>query len=63
MLRVVITGGPGAGKTTLLAALAAKGFATVAESAREIIAARLAQGLPARPDPVAFAREILTKDE
>ena len=35
----------------------------MAESAREIIAARLAQGLPPRPEPAAFAREILDKDD
>jgi predicted ATPase len=63
MRRVVITGGPGADKTTLITSLAARGYATMAESAREIIAARLAQGLPPRPDPAAFAREILDKDD
>ena len=63
MRRVVITGGPGAGKTTLLKALAARGYATVAESAREIIAARLAQGLPPRPESAAFAQEILDRDD
>jgi predicted ATPase len=63
MRRVVITGGPGAGKTTLLAALAAKSYVTVSESAREIIAARMAQGLPPRPEPIAFARETLRKDD
>ena len=44
MSRVVLTGGPGAGKTTLLATLAAMGFTTVEESARAIIAERLARG-------------------
>jgi predicted ATPase len=62
MPRVVITGGPGAGKTTLLAELARRGFATVPESARAIIAERLAQGLPPRPEPLAFAQEILRRD-
>jgi predicted ATPase len=62
MRRVVITGGPGAGKTTLLTALAARGYETVAESAREVIAARLTQGLAPRPEPAVFAREILAKD-
>ena len=33
------------------------------ESAREVIAARLAQNLPPRPDPFAFANEILRKDD
>ena len=60
--RVVITGGPGAGKTTLLAELAARGYPTVAESARAIIAERLARGASRRPDPLAFAREILRRD-
>jgi predicted ATPase len=62
MRGVVITGGPSAGKTTLLAELAARGYATVEESARSIIAARLAQGMSPRPEPATFAREILQKD-
>jgi predicted ATPase len=60
--RVVVTGGPGAGKTTLLAELAARGFETIEESARAIIAARLAQGMTPRPEPATFAREILRRD-
>src|SRR5688572_18221659 len=59
---VILTGGPGAGKTTLLAELAARGYATVDESARAVIAERLARGASPRPDPVAFAREILRRD-
>jgi predicted ATPase len=62
MPHVIVTGGPGAGKTTLLAELAARGYETVAESARAIIAERLARGESPRPDPVAFAREILRRD-
>jgi len=62
MAHVVFTGGPGAGKTTLLAQLAAMGFTTVEESARAIIAERLATGASRRPDPVAFAQEILRRD-
>jgi predicted ATPase len=62
MRRVVLTGCPGAGKTTLLAELAARGYATVEESARKIISARLAQGLDARPEPATFASEILQRD-
>ena len=62
MPRVIVTGGPGAGKTTLLAELAAMGYATVDESARAIIAERLARGASPRPDPVAFAREIVHRD-
>lgn len=63
MVRVVITGGPGAGKTTLLTELWARGYATVSESAREIIVARLKKDLPPRPEPAAFAAEILEKDD
>lgn len=59
---VVITGAPGAGKTTLLAELAARGHRTVPESARAIIAERRAAGLSPRPEPEAFAREILRRD-
>ena len=62
MPHVIVTGGPGAGKTTLLAALADMGYITVEESARAIIAERLARGESRRPDPVAFAREILRRD-
>jgi predicted ATPase len=59
---VILTGGPGAGKTTLLAELASMGYMTVEESARAIIAERLACGASRRPDAVAFAREILRRD-
>lgn len=62
MPRVVITGGPGAGKTTLLRALASAGHRTVEESARAVIAERLAQGDSPRPEPGTFAREILRRD-
>lgn len=60
--RVVITGGPGVGKTTLLNELAARGFATVPESAREVLRERRAQGLPMRPPPPVFAAELLRRD-
>jgi predicted ATPase len=62
MPRVVITGGPGSGKTTLLKELDARGFATVGDSAREVIAERLARGEAPRPDLPAFARQILGRD-
>ena len=62
MPNVVITGGPGAGKTTLLDELAAMGYSTVGESARSIIAERLEQGKSPRPEPLAFAQEILRRD-
>ena len=62
MPRVIITGGPGAGKTSLLSELATLGYVTVGESARAIIAERLAGGLPPRPDLPTFAREILRRD-
>jgi predicted ATPase len=60
--RVILTGAPGAGKTTLLAELAAMGYPTVEESARAIIAERLAAGASPRPDLPAFAREVLRRD-
>ena len=59
---VVITGGPGVGKTTLLAELRTRGYATAPESARAVIAERRSQGLSPRPEPVAFALEILRRD-
>jgi predicted ATPase len=62
MPHVILTGGPGAGKTTLLAELATMGYATVDESARAVIAERLARGASPRPDALAFAQEILRRD-
>lgn len=58
----VITGGPGAGKTTTLNALADRGYSAATESARKIMKERLAAGLSPRPEPVSFAREILSAD-
>ena len=62
MPHVIVTGAPGAGKTTLLAELAALGHATVDESARAVIAERLARGASRRPDALTFFREILRRD-
>ena len=38
------------------------GYSTVSESARAIISERLAQGKSPRPEPLAFAQEILRRD-
>ena len=62
MQRIVLTGGPGAGKTALLAELATMGYTTVQESARAIIAERLASGRSRRPSPLDFAKEVLRRD-
>jgi predicted ATPase len=62
MSRIVITGGPGAGKTTLLLALQARGYTIVGDTARTIIQDRRRRGLSPRPDPQAFAQEILRMD-
>jgi predicted ATPase len=59
---IAITGAPGSGKTTLLAELSKLGYATVPESARAVIAERLARGQPPRPDPLSFAQEIFRRD-
>ena len=59
---VIVTGGPGAGKTTLLVELAARGYPTVGDSARAIIAERLARGDSPRPNPVEFADAIMRRD-
>jgi predicted ATPase len=45
-----------------LAELARRGYATVSESAREVISERVARGLPPRPEPEEFAREIFRRD-
>jgi predicted ATPase len=62
MPRIILTGGPGTGKTTLLAELAGMGYTTVEDSARAIIAERLAAGASRRPDLPVFAREVLRRD-
>jgi predicted ATPase len=59
---VILTGGPGAGKTMLLAKLASMGYITIEESARAIIAERLASGLSPRPGACEFAHQILSRD-
>ena len=62
MSRIVITGAPGAGKTTLVLALQARGYTIVGDTARTIIQDRLSRGLSPRPDPYAFAHEVLRMD-
>ncbi len=62
MSRFVITGGPGAGKTTLLLALQARGHAIAGDSARAIIQDRRGRGLPARPNALEFAHDMLRMD-
>lgn len=62
MQGVVITGAPGTGKTTLIAELVRRGHRAVSDSAREVIAERLAKGLAPRPDAAAFAREVYARD-
>ena len=63
MSRIVITGAPGAGKTTLLLALQTRGYTIVGDTARTIIQDRRRRGLSPRPDPYAFAQEILRMDK
>jgi len=63
MRRIIISGAPGAGKTTVLAELAGRGFPTTSDSARAVIAERIARGKTPRPDPKAFALELLRRDD
>jgi len=62
MKGILITGAPGAGKTSLLEALGRRGFATVGDTARALIAERKRSGLTPRPPPLEFAAEILARD-
>ncbi|HLK46959.1 MAG TPA: AAA family ATPase [Bryobacteraceae bacterium] len=62
MSRIVITGAPGAGKTTLLLALQARGYAIVGDTARAVIQDRRSRGLSPRPEPYAFAQQVLQID-
>ena len=58
---VILSGCSGGGKSTLLAALAARGYATVEEPGRRIVAEETAQGGTALPwiDLAAFARRAM----
>jgi predicted ATPase len=58
---VVISGCSGGGKSTLLAELARRGFATVPEPGRRIVAEEMGAGGTALPwiDPAAFARRAI----
>ena len=62
MSRIVITGAPGAGKTTLLFALRARGYTIIGDTARAVIQDRRSRGLSPRPEPHAFAEEVLRID-
>lgn len=60
--RYVFTGGPGSGKTTILTAIENLGYCVAPEAARRIIKERLSGGLPPRPQPATFAKQILDLD-
>jgi predicted ATPase len=59
---VIITGGPGSGKSAILDSLSALGYKFVPETARTIIKERVGRGLPPRPNPDEFARQIFEID-
>jgi len=61
--RFIFTGGPGTGKTSTMVELARRGYVCVPEVARAVIAERVKNGLPPRPEPRAFANEILARDQ
>ena len=63
MLAIAFTGGPGFGKSTTLAALEARGYQCVPESARAIIQERMRIGLPKRPAAREFADQTLRQDQ
>jgi predicted ATPase len=60
--RVVFAGGPGGGKSTVLEILKQRGFDVAADSARSIIRARKAEGLPSRPGLAEFGQQTLARD-
>jgi predicted ATPase len=62
MQRVVLTGGPGSGKTTVLEILFENGYAVGEDAARSIIRERKAAGLNPRPEPRAFAEQVLERE-
>jgi predicted ATPase len=58
----VITGGPSSGKSTLIDQLAAQGFRTVAESARQLVESEVAKGRTVkeiRADMPTLTREVM----
>ncbi|MEM9013462.1 MAG: AAA family ATPase [Pseudomonadota bacterium] len=61
--RIVISGCSGGGKSTLIAAMAARGFPTMAEPGREVVRAERARGGGALPwtAPAAFAETCLVR--
>jgi predicted ATPase len=63
MLAIAFTGGPGFGKSTTLAALGARGYKCVPESARTVIQERVSRGLMKRPPAREFAEQILVLDQ
>ena len=63
MRKYVLTGGPGTGKTTLLERLATEGFATVPESARQVIRKQQPDGALPWTDPGAFQELVLQGQE
>ena len=61
----VLAGGPCSGKSTLAQALAAAGHHVIPETSRGLLEAGLARGQSAealRTDPIAWQREIMTRD-
>ncbi|MBJ3774956.1 AAA family ATPase [Acuticoccus mangrovi] len=64
-MRIVLSGASGGGKSTLLAALAARGFAVVAEPGRRLVKAELAVRGTALPwvDGLAFVRRLVALAE
>ena len=62
MKRIVLTGVPGSGKTTVLEIFREEGYAVGEDVARSIIRERKAAGFFPRPDPRAFAEQILVKE-
>ena len=62
MIGILVTGGPGVGKTSLLKEIELRGFTTVGDTARALIAERKRNGLTPRPPPLEFAEEILRRD-
>lgn len=61
IMRICITGGPGSGKTSVIDALAARGYTTLPEVSRQIIAEARATGVaqPFLDDAKAFSLKLL----
>jgi len=60
-MKIVITGGPCSGKSSIISALKNRGFRTVSETAREVIADRHLDNSMTKEDAISIQRDIILR--